>query len=234
MTTSTGRAKTFAIATIPHGIGKLWGALGSDCGERAVFMGEMAEDGFACGGFDKVEGRQSNQDKNPVGEPGLKRRQVETFRHMVGVKKLKDVEVKEVQAVAAFADQQEWAPGEESRDRMRAAEAKDQGGEDRGHETAMREEVWRMADQCVEEDSNECQADAGKKQTLTLADDQSVLEFAQGDADEEGADVRERGVFEEAYELGGTVAVNWAYDVIGVEQQIERVRNKTDDPQRDD
>ncbi len=48
-------------------------------------------------------------------------------------------------------------------------------------------------------------------------DGQGVLKFAQGDASEEGADVGERGVLEEADELGGTVTVNGADDVVGVE-----------------
>ena len=99
---------------------------------------------------------------------------------------------------------------------MRAAEAEDQGSEDRSHDTAMHEEIWRVQDQCVEKDSGECQADKGEKKALTLGNDQSMLKFAQSDANEEGADVRERSVLEEADELGGAVAIDWADDVIGV------------------
>ncbi len=45
---------------------------------------------------------------------------------------------------------------------MSATEAEHQGGEDRSHETAVHQEVWRAKDEGVEEDSDESQADEGE------------------------------------------------------------------------
>ena len=65
--------------------------------------GEAGKDGFASRSFDEVKGCQSEQDEDPIGEPGLQSGQVEPLRHMVDVQKLEDVEVQQVEAIAALA-----------------------------------------------------------------------------------------------------------------------------------
>ena len=60
-----------------------------------------------------------------------------------------------------------------------------------------------------------------------------MLQFSKGHSSEEGADVGERGVLEEADEFGGAVAVNGADDVVWVEVEIEGVGDEADDPETD-
>jgi hypothetical protein len=105
----------------------------------ARLAGETIEDGPASGNLNEMEDGQSEQNQDGVGEPRIKGRQVKALWHMVEVKELEDVEVKEVEAVTALADEEERAPGEECGDRMGAAEAKDERGEDWGHKTAVHE-----------------------------------------------------------------------------------------------
>jgi hypothetical protein len=68
-----------------------------------------------------MEDGQGEQNQDGVREPGIESDEVKALRHMIGVKKLEDVEVEEIKAVAAFADQEEGAPGEEGGDGMGAA-----------------------------------------------------------------------------------------------------------------
>jgi hypothetical protein len=68
-----------------------------------------------------MEDGQGEQNQDGVGEPGIEGDEVKALRHMVGVEKLKDVEVEEVKAVAALTDQEEGAPGEEGGDGVGAA-----------------------------------------------------------------------------------------------------------------
>ena len=65
-----------------------------------------------------MEDRQGEEDQDGVGEPGVESREVEALGHTVGVKKLEDVEVEEIEAVAALADQEKGAPREEGGDGM--------------------------------------------------------------------------------------------------------------------
>ena len=60
------------------------------------------------------------------------------------------------------------------------------------------------------------------------------MQLAERDSGEEGADVGERGVLEEAEELGGAVAVDGADDVVGVQVEIEGVGDEADDPEGDE
>jgi hypothetical protein len=51
------------------------------------------EDGFASRDFYEMEDGQGEQDQDSVGEPGVQGNEVKALGHMVGVKKLEDVEV---------------------------------------------------------------------------------------------------------------------------------------------
>jgi hypothetical protein len=95
----------------------------------------------------------------------------------------------------------------------------------------MHEEVRSLADKVVEEDPYGGEADGGEDEALTRSENEGVLQFAKGDAGEEGADVGEWGVLEEADELGGAVAINGADYVVGVEVEIEGVGDEADDPE---
>ena len=53
------------------------------------------------------------------------------------MQQLEDVEVEEIEAVAAFADEEDGAPGEDRRNGVGATETEDQGSENRSHETAV-------------------------------------------------------------------------------------------------
>ena len=86
-----------------------------------MFAGEATEDSLAGRCFDEMEDGQSEQDQDGIGQPGVQDSEMEALRHTVGVKKLEDIEVEEVEAVAALTDQEEGAPGEESGDGVGAA-----------------------------------------------------------------------------------------------------------------
>jgi hypothetical protein len=91
--------------------------------ESAGLAGEAIENSFAGGNFDEMEDGEREQNQDDVGEPGVQRGKMKTLGHAVGVEELEDVEVKEIEAVAALTDQKKRAPGEESGDGMGAAEA---------------------------------------------------------------------------------------------------------------
>ena len=63
--------------------------------------------------------------------------------------------------------------------------------------------------------------------------DKGMLKIAEGDTTEEGTYIWERRVFEETYELTGTVTINGADDVVGIEVKIEGVGNEANDPETD-
>jgi hypothetical protein len=194
--------------------------------ESAGLTGEAVQDHFAGWGFD--------EDQDDVGKPGIQGCEVETLGHVIGVEELEDVEVEEIEAVAALANQKQRTPGEERGDGMGTAEAKDDGGKEGGHEAAVHEEVGGVADKGVEEESDEDETDSGEDETLARGEDESVLQFAKSDAGEKGADVGEWGVFEETEKLGGAIAIDGADDVIGVQVEIEGVGDETDDPEGDE
>jgi hypothetical protein len=175
--------------------------------------------------------REENQDG--VGEPRVQSDEVKALGHMVRVEKLKDVEVEEVETIATFANEEEGSPGEDGGDGVRATEAENKSGKDGGQEAAVHEEVGGMADEGIEEESDSGEADGGEVEALTRGERESVLQFSQGDASEEGANVGERGVLEETDESGGTVAVNGADYVVGVEVEVERVGDEANDPETD-
>ena len=60
-----------------------------------------------------MEDGQGEQNQDRVGEPRIQCGEVEALGHMVGVEKLEDVEVEEVEAVAALTNEEEGAPGED-------------------------------------------------------------------------------------------------------------------------
>jgi hypothetical protein len=113
---------------------------------------------------------------------------------------------------------------------MGAAETEDERGEDWRHKAAVHEQVRCAIDQSVEKDADNDEAQRREDETLTRAEGEGVLQFAQRDTGKEGADIRKGGVFEEADDLGGAVAVDGTNDVVGIEVEIERVRNQADDP----
>ena len=82
------------------------------------------EDGLARRSFDEVEDGQSEQDQDDVGEPWVQGGEVKALGYMVGVEELEDIEVEEVEAVGALANQEQGAPGEERGDGVGATEAK--------------------------------------------------------------------------------------------------------------
>jgi hypothetical protein len=149
---------------------------------------------------------------------------------MVDVKELEDIEVEEVETVAALADEKKRTPGKDCRNGMGTTEAEDEGGKYRSEKAAMHEEVRGVSDQSVEEDANDDEADDGENETLAWSEDEGMLHLSQRDAGEEGTEVREGGVFEKADELSGAVAIDGTDDVVGVEVEIKRVRDETDDP----
>jgi hypothetical protein len=177
-----------------------------------------------------VKDGEREQDEDNVGEPGVESSEVKTLWHMVGVEELEDIEVEEVEAVTALADQKKRAPGEDRRDGMGAAEAKDERSKYRRQETAMHQEIRSVSDQGVEEDANDDEADGRENETLTWSQDESMLQFAQRDASEKGTNIRQRSVLEETNELGGAVSINWAHNVVGVEVEVERVGDEAHRP----
>ncbi len=193
-------------------------------------MGEAAEDGFTRGDFNEMEDGESKEDQDGVGEPGVQGDEVKALGHMVGVKKLEDVEVQEVEAVAALANKEEGAPGEEGGDGVGSTEAENEGGEDGGEESSVHEEVGGVEDEGVEEGRDCGEADGGENEALPRGQDKGVLQLAESDTGEEGADVRERSVLQEADELGGAVSVDRANDVVGVQVEVESVRDEAQDP----
>ncbi len=88
-----------------------------------------------------MEDGQSEENQDHVREPGVQGGEMKSLRYMVDVKELKDVEVEEIQAVAALTDKEKGAPGEDCRDRVRAAETENEGTKDGGHEAAVHQEV---------------------------------------------------------------------------------------------
>jgi len=76
---------------------------------------------------------QRKQDQDNVGEPRVQSCKVEALGHMVSVDELEDIEVEEIETVAALADEKKRAPGKKCGDWVWTAETKDEGCEDRSH-----------------------------------------------------------------------------------------------------
>src|ERR1700735_1296209 len=178
-----------------------------------------------------MEDTQSHENQDDVGEPRIQGSEVKPMQDTVGVQQLEDVEVEQVEAVAALTNQEEGTPGEESRDRMGSTQTQDKGGEQGGHEAAMNQKIGGTAYEGIEEEPDEDEADGGEDEALTRGQDQRVLQFAQGNAGEKGASVGQGGVLKKADELGGAVPVYGADDVVGIQVEVERVRHEADDPE---
>jgi hypothetical protein len=121
---------------------------------------------------------ERKQNEDDVGEPGVEGGEVKTLGHMVDVEELKDIEVEEVEAVAALADEKKRTPGEDCGDGMGATKAKDEGSKYWRQESAMHEEVRGVSNQSVEEDANDDEADSGENETLARSEDECMLQLA--------------------------------------------------------
>lgn len=73
-------------------------------------MGEAAQEGFAGRSFYEAVDGEREQDQDRVGEIGVEGGQMNALGDVVDVEELKDVEMDEVEAVAALADKQERTP----------------------------------------------------------------------------------------------------------------------------
>jgi hypothetical protein len=124
-----------------------------------MLVGEALQDGSAHRNFNEMKDGQGEQDEDDVRKPGIKSSEVKALRHPVGVEELKDVEVEEVEAVAALTNKEQGAPGKERGDGMRTAEAENQGGEEWGKEAAVHKEVGGVAYEKVEEEPDGGKAD---------------------------------------------------------------------------
>jgi len=111
-----------------------------------------------------------------------------------------------------------------------AAETEDERSEDWRHKTAVHEEVRCAINQGIEKDADNDEAQGREDQALTRTEGEGVLQFAQRNTGKEGADIGKGGVLEEADDLGGAVAVDRTNNVVGIEVEIERVRDQADDP----
>jgi hypothetical protein len=111
----------------------------------------VTKDGFAAGNFHVVIGREGKQDEKDVREPGVEGSKVQTIRQMVSMDENEDVEVEKIETVAAFSNEEEGAPGKDRRDRVGAAEAKDERGKERHQKTTMHDEIRHVRDGDVKE-----------------------------------------------------------------------------------
>jgi hypothetical protein len=114
---------------------------------------------------------------------------VKAIEDTIGVEELEDIEMEEIEAVGALANEEEGAPGEERGDWMGATQTEDEGGEEGGYEATVDEEIGGTAYEGVEEESDNDQAYAREDEALARGENDRVLQFAQGDAGEEGAEV---------------------------------------------
>ena len=105
--TKAPRLRGFLHRTNGH-----WG-LGRSGGSReksAGLAGEAPEDSLAGRNFDEMKDSQREQDQDDVGEPWIQSGEMKTFRYVIGVEELEDIEVQEIKAVTALANQEERAP----------------------------------------------------------------------------------------------------------------------------
>jgi hypothetical protein len=66
--------------------------------------------------LDEMEDGQGEQNQDGVREPWIQSDEVKALGHMVGVEKLEDVEMEQIEAITAFANQEKRAPREEGGD----------------------------------------------------------------------------------------------------------------------
>ena len=89
-------------------LGSFFASYGRDCVFGAA--GESLQDCFARGVLEELIDKQSERDDDRVGDPGVEGSHVQPLRDAVEVKQDEDVEVKQIEAVAAFADQEDRLP----------------------------------------------------------------------------------------------------------------------------
>ena len=78
--------------------------------QSARLAGEPLKNGPAGWDLNKMEDSQREHNQDGVREPGVQRNKMEAFGYAVGVEKLEDVEVEEIEAVAALANQKKRTP----------------------------------------------------------------------------------------------------------------------------
>jgi hypothetical protein len=92
---------------------------------------------------------------------------MEALGNAIEVEELKHIEVEQVKAVAAFADEKKRPPGEDCRDGVRATQAEHEGGEDGSHQAAVHEEVWGAVNHGVKEETDCPKAQGGEDEALS-------------------------------------------------------------------
>src|SRR5580698_2189975 len=94
----------------------------------------------------------------------------------------------------------------------------------------MHEQVRCPVDEEVEKRPDSNEAHSRESHALPGSESKRELKLTESDSHKEGTDVRERGVLEEADQLGGAVAIDRTGEVVGIEPEIERVGNKAENP----
>lgn len=94
----------------------------------------------------------------------------------------------------------------------------------------MHQDIRHVADVGGEEYGQGKQAAAGDPGAIMPGEFEAALQLGQCDAGEEDAGIGEWSVFKGANPDARGVAIDGAGDVVGIEVQVERVRNQADAP----
>jgi len=78
------------------------------------------------------------------------------------------------------------------------------------------------------------EAGSGDQGALARGEREGSLELAQCDPNQEGAGVGQGGVLERAQPVAGAVAVDWRGEMVRIEKNVERMRDKSERPDGDE
>ena len=117
------------------------------------------------------------------------------------------------------------------RERAGAGEAKDDRAEDRRQQAAVHEDVWHLRCEVIAAEPSSREAAEAHDHPAAHAELRLLVNLADGDAAEEGAEVGKRRVLEELDVDAGAVAVGRVREVVGIRPQIDHVRQHAEQPE---
>src|SRR5579871_4584545 len=150
---------------------------------------------------------------------------------MVSVDQEKAVEVQQVKAIAALADQQQRPPGKDRSDCVPAAKPKHKANEERQQNATVFDQIGQMRSRDIEEESESRERSRCNGQTLSLGDGNGELKSGKRNACHKGRGIRYRRVLQKPDQRRRGVASDWLRQMIGVEDEIQRRRQDVDHPE---
>ena len=169
--------------------------------------------------LDDVEGEECKRDEQDVAKPRVESDEPRALKNAGVMDQVPHVEVEQVKAVTGLADEDEWAQGEELRDKVFSGEAEDDAAEERHEQSIVDDGIGDDWPELEQSERSEETADAESEAQPSGAG-YDFVEARKHDTEDKAGQMRERRVFEGLEPGRGAPAIGDG-EVVGVEHKVE-------------